>query len=124
MDSHFTIGLDFGTNSVRALIVDVANGQERGSFIYNYARGDAGVILGRSDANLARQHPQDYLRGIEATIAQALGQAATTGNFSLNNVIGIGVDKTGSAPLPLNAAGVALALTPEFENDPNAMAWL
>ena len=124
MDNHFTIGLDFGTNSVRALIVNVANGQEYGSFIYNYARGDAGVVLDRSDANLARQHPQDYLRGIEVTIDQALEQAATKNGFSRKNVIGIGVDTTGSTPLPVNAAGTALALTPEFQDDPNAMAWL
>src|ERR1700733_3714205 len=97
--SYYTIGLDFGTNSVRALIVDVANGKEYGAYTWNYAQGVDGVILDRTDANLARQHPADYLRGIEITIAQALEQAAADVEFSKKNIIGIGVATTGTTPL-------------------------
>ena len=61
MATQYTIGLDYGTNSVRALIVNVANGDEIASAVWNYAHGTAGVILSR-DPNLARQHPADYIQ--------------------------------------------------------------
>ena len=70
----YTIGLDYGTNSVRALIVNVANGQEVGTAVWNYEHGTQGVILGR-DPNLARQHPADYIKGAEITIKQALADS-------------------------------------------------
>ena len=72
MSAQYTIGLDYGTNSVRALIVNVANGQEVGTAVWGYAHGTAGVILGR-DPNLARQHPADYLQGAESTIREETG---------------------------------------------------
>ena len=74
MSAQFTIGLDYGTNSVRALIVNVANGAEIASAVWNYSHGTAGVILSR-DPNLARQHPLDYINGAEITIKAALAAA-------------------------------------------------
>ena len=71
MSAQYTIGLDYGTNSVRALIVNVANGAEVATAVWNYAHGTQGVILSR-DPNLARQHPADYVKGAEITIKQAL----------------------------------------------------
>jgi L-ribulokinase len=124
MAATSTIGLDFGTNSVRALIIDVRNGRELGSHVWDYERGEAGVIIDPENPDLARQHPADYLKGIEVSITQALKQAAHHSDFSRSRVIGIGIDTTGSTPLPVDAAGQALALKSEFENDPNAMAWL
>ena len=71
MSAKYTIGLDYGTNSVRALIVNVANGAEVAAAVWGYSHGTAGVILSR-DPNLARQHPADYVKGAEITIKQAL----------------------------------------------------
>ncbi len=124
MSAQYTIGLDYGTNSVRALIVNVANGQEVGTAVWGYAHGTAGVILGR-DPNLARQHPADYLQGAEITIKAALAQAGdTVRGFKPEQVIGIGVDTTGSTPLPVDAQGQPLAFQKKFASNPAAMAWL
>ncbi len=124
MSAQYTIGLDYGTNSVRALIVNVANGQEVGTAVWGYAHGTAGVILGR-DPNLARQHPADYLQGAEITIREALAHArGHIRGFKPEQVVGIGVDTTGSTPLPVDADGQPLAFQKKFAGNPAAMAWL
>jgi L-ribulokinase len=124
MPSKYTIGLDYGTNSVRALIVNVANGAEVASAVWPYAHGTQGVILSR-DPNLARQHPLDYVNGAEITIKQALATAKKkVAGFNAGQVIGIGVDTTGSTPLPVDANGQPLAFHKKFANHPAAMAWL
>ena len=119
MSGKYTIGLDYGTNSVRALIVDVRNGREVGTAVWEYAHGTHGVILAR-DPNLARQHPADYLTGAARTIQQALKQA----KVRPAQIIGIGVDTTGSTPLPVDAAGQPLAFDKRFARNPAALAWL
>jgi L-ribulokinase len=124
MTARYTIGLDYGTNSVRALIVNVANGSEIAAAVWNYAHGTAGVILSR-DPNLARQHPADYIKGAEITIRQSLAAAKkNVRGFNANQIIGIGVDTTGSTPLPVDASGQPLAFQKKFSNNPAAMAWL
>jgi L-ribulokinase len=124
MPAQYTIGLDYGTNSVRCLIVNVANGAEVATAVWGYAHGTAGVILSR-DPNLARQHPADYLTGAEITIQQALATAKkTVKGFNASQVIGIGVDTTGSTPLPVDANGQPLAFQKKFAHHPAAMAWL
>jgi L-ribulokinase len=124
MSNQYTIGLDYGTNSVRALIVNVANGAEVAAAVWTYAHGTQGVILGR-DPNLARQHPADYLQGAEVTIKHALATAKkTVKGFKPEQVIGIGVDTTGSTPLPVDANGQPLVFQKKFANNPAAMAWL
>lgn len=124
MKAQYTIGLDYGTNSVRALIVNVANGAEVAAAVWTYAHGTQGVILAR-DPNLARQHPADYVKGAEITIKQALATAENSvKGFSAEQVIGIGVDTTGSTPLPVDAEGQPLAFRKKFANNPAAMAWL
>jgi L-ribulokinase len=124
MSTKYTIGLDYGTNSVRALIVNVANGAEVGTAVWTYAHGNAGVILSR-DPNLARQHPADYVAGAETTIKQALAAAKkSVKGFSAGQVIGIGVDTTGSTPLPVDKAGQPLVFQKKFANNPAALAWL
>lgn len=117
----YTIGLDFGTNSVRALVVDTADGRELGTAVFNYTHGDMGVVVDPSDPNLARQHPADYILGVKQTVAEALRRA---GDGVAERVVGIGVDTTGSTPIPVDAAGEALALQSDFVGNPNAMAWL
>ena len=124
MSPRYSLGLDYGTNSVRALIVNVANGQEVAEAVWNYEQGDQGVILSR-DPNLARQHPADYVKGGEASIKKALKTAkAKARGFKPEQVIGIGVDTTGSTPIPVDAQGHPLALSKSFEKNPAAMAWL
>ncbi len=124
MSGAFTIGLDFGTNSVRALIVDTATGEEIATSAWNYSHGRDGVIIDDMDPHLARQHPQDYLDGIEAGIVACLAQASRRRGFSADNVIGIGVDTTGSTPIPVDGDGTALACKEDFADNTNAMAWL
>ena len=122
--NNYTIGLDYGTNSVRSLIVNTANGREVASAVWIYEHGTQGVILSR-DPNLARQHPADYLTGAEITIKKALALAKkTVRGFSPKQVIGIGVDTTGSTPLPVDRNGQPLAFSPKFAKNPAAMAWL
>jgi L-ribulokinase len=124
MPGHFTIGLDFGTNSVRALVVDVRDGREIGEAVSNYRTGEAGIVLDPDQPDLARQHPRDYLDGMTDAVAVALKRAADAGGFEAGQVIGIGVDTTGSTPIPCDRDGQALAMSAGFERDPNAMAWL
>ncbi len=123
--SRYTIGLDFGTNSCRALVVDITTGEELASAVYSYPSGDAGVIMDHSDPNLARQNPADYLLGIEESIKTAIATAKKNYPvFTKDAVIGIGVDTTGSSPMPVDAAGVPLCFAERFRNNPAAMVWL
>jgi L-ribulokinase len=122
--AKYTIGLDYGTNSARALVVDIANGDEIGAAVHVYSHGNEGVIISR-DPNLARQHPADYLEAAEIVIKGALAQASKrVKSFKPDQVIGIGVDTTGSTPLPVDENGTALAMTKKFAKNPAAMAWL
>jgi L-ribulokinase len=120
----FTLGLDYGTNSVRALIVRTADGREFGSAVVNYPSGRQGVLLDPRDHLLARQHPGDYLFGLERAVKAALAQAKKQRGFSADRIIGIGVDTTGSSPLPVDAKNVPLALSPRFKKNLNAQCWL
>jgi L-ribulokinase len=121
----YVIGLDYGTNSVRCLIVNAANGEELAAAIYDYSSGDQGILLDSKDHNLARQNPADYIKGIEITVPQAMSQAKKNDPaFSPDKVIGIGVDTTGSTPIPVNREGTPLAMLDPFKNNLNAHAWL
>ena len=91
MSGRYVIGLDFGSNSMRAIVADVRNGRELASYAVTYAHGDTGIIIDPAIPEMARQHPADYLQAIEKGVRQALEHAATDGNFSVRDVIGIGV---------------------------------
>ena len=124
MNSQFVLGLDYGTNSVRALLVNAHSGAELADATWSYSHGTNGVILGR-DPNLARQHPADYLEGARQTIRQVLEIARReNAEFSPALVVGIGVDTTGSTRLPIDENGEPLAFRAEFADNPNALAWL
>jgi L-ribulokinase len=124
MSAQYAIGLDYGTNSVRALVVDTANGREVATAVWGYEHGKAGVILSR-DPNLARQHPADYVKGAEVTIKKVLAEARkNVRGFNPGQIVGIGVDTTGSTPLPVDANGQPLAFDKRFAKNPAAMAWL
>ncbi len=123
--SKYVIGLDFGTNSCRSLIVDVSNGNEISSDVFSYPSGEAGVIVDQKDPNLARQNPDDYLIGIEITIIKAIEKAFIVENtFRTENVIGIGVDTTGSSPMPVDKSGNALCFNEKYRDNPAAYVWL
>jgi L-ribulokinase len=124
MTPQYTIGLDYGTNSVRALVVATADGREVAASVWQYEHGEAGVILSR-DPNLARQHPADYIKGAEASLRRALAAAKKkVRGFKAEQVAGIGVDTTGSTPLPVDDRGEPLAFSRRFAKNPAAMAWL
>jgi L-ribulokinase len=117
MNERYTIGLDFGTDSVRTLIVNTDTGEEVASSVFYYPRWKKGLYCDAA-ANQFRQHPQDYLQGLEHTIVDALKQAP---EGVAGKVAGISVDTTGSTPVPVALTGTPLSLTRGFEENPNAM---
>ncbi len=121
----YAIGLDFGTNSCRSLIVDIFNGKELASHVFDYPSNEAGVIIDAANPNLARQNPADYIQGIEATIKAAVLKATEAdSDFNPQNIIGIGVDTTGSSPMPVDKTGNPLCFQERYKNNPAAMVWL
>jgi L-ribulokinase len=111
------IGVDFGTDSVRSVLVDTSDGQEAASSVFYYPRWRDGLFCNASK-NQFRQHPLDYVEGLEFTIRDCLGRA---GASSSTAVRAISVDTTGSSPVAVDGSGTPLALTPGFEANPNAM---
>ena len=120
----FTIGIDFGTSSVRAVVVDCADGRTLGTAVCDYPSGTEGVLLDSRDPHLARQNPADYLKGLETSVRGALAEADRQAGFSRDKVIGIGVETTGSTPLPVDAENRPLALHPRWGDQLAAHAWL
>ncbi|PTX97267.1 ribulokinase [Verrucomicrobia bacterium LW23] len=120
----FTIGVDYGTNSVRAILVRTSDGREIGTAVVQYPSGREGVLLDPADHNLARQHPGDYLVGLEESIRGAIAQASAFQGFAPDRIVGIGVDTTGSSPLPVDAACTPLALLPRWKGHLAAQCWL
>jgi L-ribulokinase len=120
----YTLGVDFGTNSVRAIVVDCSDGRTVGTSVFDYPSGDRGVLLKASDPNLARQNPADYIDGLRASVNGALADAERIPGFFRRRVIGIGVDTTGSTPLPVDAKARPLALDARWRDNLAAHAWL
>ncbi|HEY8993114.1 MAG TPA: ribulokinase [Lacunisphaera sp.] len=120
----FTLGIDYGTNSVRALVVRCKDGKEFGSSVVNYPSGAQGVLLDPRDHNVARQSPADYLFGLEKSVKGALAQAKKQQGFDAAKVIGLGVDTTGSSPIPVDASNRALAADKKWAKNLNAQCWL
>ena len=117
MNESFVIGVDYGTDSVRSVILNTANGDEVASSVFYYPRWRDGLFC-EPAKNQFRQHPLDYVEGLESTIKDCLHKAGAT---VAANVKAISVDTTGSTPVAVNKAGLPLALLPEFESNPNAM---
>jgi L-ribulokinase len=120
----FTLGVDFGTNSVRALVVRCLDGAEYGSVVVDYPSGAQGVLLDPKDGLLARQHPGDYLFGLDESIRVALAEARRKPDFDPSKVVGIGLDSTGSSPIPVDSQNRPLALSDKWKADLNAQCWL
>jgi len=101
LQNNYVIGVDYGTDSVRAIIVDAANGHEMASSVYYYPLWKKGLYCNAS-LNRFRQHPIDYLQGLETTIKDCLQKA---GASVAAMVKGISVDTTGSSPVAVNRQG-------------------
>ncbi|MBP1655369.1 MAG: L-ribulokinase, partial [Bacteroidetes bacterium] len=116
-NSPCVLGVDFGTDSVRAVLVNATDGTEIASAVAHYVRWGKGLFCD-PPSNTFRQHPRDYLEGLEQSVRQALAQAPPG---TAERVRGISVDTTGSTPVAVDQQGTPLALTPGFEENPNAM---
>lgn len=113
----YVIGVDYGTDSVRSVIINAGNGKEIESAVHEYKRWAGGKYCVPSE-NQFRQHPLDYIEGLENTIKTIVDMA---GPEICMNIKGISVDTTGSTPVAVNKEGVPLSLLPGFEENPNAM---
>ena len=117
MIKKFVIGIDYGTDSVRSVVVDAGNGEIAGSSVFEYPRWKKGLFCD-PPANKFRQHPLDYIEGLENSVKGALTGLPYE---VISNIAGITVDTTGSTPVAVDREGVPLSLKPEFSNDPDAM---
>jgi L-ribulokinase len=117
MNNQYVIGVDYGTDSVRSILVNAADGNEIAAAVFYYPRWKDGKYCDASQ-NQFRQHPLDYVEGLEYTIKSCLQQAGTA---LAANVKAISVDTTGSTPVAVDSTGTPLALLPAFKENPNAM---
>lgn len=117
MNTKFVIGLDYGSDSARAVVVDVKSGIIVSTAVKYYPRWSKGMYCDPA-ANRYRQHPLDYIEVLEGTVKEALAKAPAG---TAEKVVGIAFDTTGSTPVFVDATGTPLALTPGFEENPNAM---
>ena len=115
---QFVIGVDYGSDSVRAVLINAFNGEEVASSVFNYPRWRDGLYCNAAE-NQFRQHPLDYVEGLESTIKDCLKKAG--GNNIADKVKGLSIDTTGSTPVAVDKNGTPLALTQGFEENPNAM---
>jgi L-ribulokinase len=113
----WVIGIDFGTDSVRTLIVNAFTGEEIATSLFEYPRWKSGLYSDPS-TNQFRQHPLDYLEGLEEGIRSCLRQISSE---QQKNIRGIGIDSTGSTPVAIDKSGTPLSLLPAFAENPNAM---
>ena len=117
MKDCYVIGVDYGTDSVRSVILDASNGKEIASSVFVYPRWKDGLYCDAANQQF-RQHPLDYVEGLEQSIKACLKQA---GKSVADNIKAISVDTTGSSPVATDEKGTPLALHKEYENNPNAM---
>jgi len=122
--AKYSIGIDFGTNSARALVVDAANGNEAGSAVVGYPSGNEGILLDPKNHNLARQSPLDYFTAMEQSVTMAVREAEKNHGLKPDDIAGIGVDTTGSTPIPVDKNNQPMCLNPRYKNNLNAYAWL
>lgn len=113
----YVIGLDYGSDSARALVVNAITGEILATSVKYYPRWKKGLYC-EPKINQWRQHPKDYLEVLEATVTEALSKCAPD---VAANVVGIAFDTTGSTPAFTDESGTPLAMLPEFAENPNAM---
>jgi L-ribulokinase len=117
MTDKYVIGLDYGTDSVRAVVINTSNGETAGTSVFEYPRWKKGLFCDPS-ANRFRQHPLDYIEGMVSTVKEAISGLK---NEIIENIAGITVDTTGSTPVAVDRNGIPLSLKTGFEDDPDAM---
>jgi len=117
-NDQWVIGLDYGTDSVRGVLVDAATGEELATAVFHYPRWRDQLFCDPA-LHQYRQHPLDYVEGLEAVVKQCLQQVGA--EQAKDRVKGIAIDTTGSTPVAVDAQGRPLALLPGLENNPNAM---
>ncbi len=117
MSEKYVIGIDYGTDSVRSVVVSTRTGTVAGSSVFEYPRWKKGLFCDPSE-NRFRQHPLDYIEGLEYSVKGALSGLSSE---IKNNITGITVDTTGSTPVAVDRQGIPLSLKPEFEKNPDAM---
>ncbi len=117
MKSTYTIGVDYGTDSVRALVVNTQTGESIGTAVHYYERWKKGLYCNPSISQF-RQHPLDYIEGLESAIKGALEGLSEE---IKQNIVGISIDTTGSTPVAVDENGTPLALLAEFAENPNGM---
>ncbi len=117
MTKSYVIGVDYGTDSVRSVLIDAGNGDEKASSVFYYPRWKKGLYCDAS-LNQFRQHPLDYIEGLETTIKDCIQKAGTA---IVKDIKAISIDTTGSTPIAVDRTGTPLSLLPEFAENPNAM---
>lgn len=117
MSKKYVIGIDYGTDSVRSVVVDTANGEFTGTSVFYYPRWKKGLYCD-SSSNMFRQHPLDYIEGLEQSVRGALKGLSPE---IVKNIVGINVDTTGSTPVAVDRDGTPLSLIAGFEDNPDAM---
>ncbi len=116
-NNAYVIGVDYGSDSVRSIIVNVNDGFEVAASVFNYPRWHDALYC-NAEENQFRQHPLDYIEGLEFTIKDCLQKA---GSAVAANIKAISIDTTGSTPVAVDKSGTPLALLPEFGHNPHAM---
>lgn len=117
MEKKYVIGIDYGSDSCRGVIVDTVDGRELASHVFYYPRWQQGLYCNPSKSQF-RQHPLDYIEGLKAVIKESIAQVDEAVR---SHIVGISIDTTGSTPCAINKEGTPLALLPEFEENPHAM---
>lgn len=117
VNNSFVMGVDYGTDSVRSIIVNAGNGEEVAASVFYYPRWRDGLYCNAAK-NQFRQHPLDYVEGLEFTIKDCLARAGASVAAAVK---AISIDTTGSTPVAVDETGTPLALNKGFENNPNAM---
>ncbi|TAE38228.1 MAG: ribulokinase [Sphingobacteriales bacterium] len=117
MTTNYVIGVDYGSDSVRSVILNANNGNEIASSVFYYPRWRDKLYC-NSSQNQFRQHPLDYTEGLTHTIKECI---KTAGIVDTTSIKGISIDTTGSTPIAVNSQGTPLALLPQFKDNPNAM---
>ncbi|BDD11006.1 ribulokinase [Fulvitalea axinellae] len=120
MRKSYAIGVDFGSTTARALLLDISEGTELFVATKEYPKG---VIASSADPHLARQDPDDYLLCLETVLGEIAKKAKAEG-IDLNNIVGIGTATTGSTPIPVDENLAPLSRQERFKDNPNALAWM